>query len=106
MTELSLSELRRLFDWIAANLSKIHGDVIEIDHNFYRRPGSTSWFFDYECNHDTDEQFGSFEDEIDLLRKSVLSGEDDILDVVAERVAYLLLLMTHKVEQERRTEAN
>jgi hypothetical protein len=101
VAEIDTNELQTLFAWVADWLAKTHGKSIEIRKDFYRTPGASKWFFDYEVTL-LEENYGSFVDEIDLMRKSVLIGESDLPDVVMERVGYLLLYFAYQAESLRR----
>ena len=98
MTSFRVQELRALFDWIVAEARDRWGDELPLDQNFYRAP-SLGWLF-----RDEDESesigYGSLADEAELHRTSVLGGGEDLLDVVAERVAYILLAIADVAERE------
>ena len=98
MAVLQVRELRGLFEWIADRIEKTGGDNICLGIDFYRIPLSLSWFFEPNIVSDG-EAFGSFEDEIDLMRKSLLSGNDDLPEVVMERTGYLLLYLAYLAQQ-------
>ena len=99
MTNIKTAELRTLVDWIVSEAEARWGDELRLDQDFYKAPSLGSVFRDEEqpqplC-------YGSLADEIEFSRTSVLAGSDDLLDIVAERVGYVLLAVADTVERER-----
>jgi hypothetical protein len=95
MIRLQVRELREIFEWIADKTEEIYGGEIQLGVDFYRVPLGLNWFFDLD-KESNGEAFGSFADEIDLIRKSVLSGNHDLPDVIMERTGYLLLYLAYE----------
>jgi hypothetical protein len=99
MTKIKVHELRTLFDWIASEAEARWGEELPLDQDFYRAPSLGSVF-----REEVESQplgYGSLDDEAEFHRKSVLAGNDDLLDIVAERVGYVLLAVADTVERER-----
>lgn len=98
MTKIKTQELRTLFNWIASQAEARWGDELPLDQNFYRAPSLASVF-----RGEAEIQpvgYGSIADEVEFHRTSVLAGDDDLLDVVAERVGYVLLAIADTAERE------
>lgn len=99
MANMKVHELRMLLDWIASEAETRWGGELPLDQDFYRAPSLGSVFREEEeaqpiC-------YGSLADELEFHRASVLAGKDDLLDVVAERLGYVLIAIADKVERER-----
>ena len=99
MTKIKTQELRTLFDWIVSQAEARWGDEVPLDQNFYRAPSLGSVFRGEAQSQPVG--YGSIIDEADFHRASVLAGDDDLLDLVAERVGYVLLAIADTVEREQ-----
>ncbi|MDQ3246943.1 MAG: hypothetical protein M3Q52_08680 [Pseudomonadota bacterium] len=101
MTKIKVQELRTLFDWIVSEAEARWGEDLPLDQDFYRAPSLGSVFREEVELELEPICYGSLADELDFHRRSVLAGKDDLLDIVAERVGYVLLAVADTVERER-----
>ena len=99
MKSIKTAELRTLVDWIVSEAEARWGDDLPLDQDFYKAPSFGSVFRDEDQPQSLG--YGSLADEIEFSRTSVLAGGGDLLDIVAERVGYLLLAVADTVERER-----
>ena len=99
MGNLKVQELRTLCDWIASEAEARWGEELPLDQNFYKAPSLGSVFRNEPPSEPLG--YGSLDDEADFNRISVLAGGDDLLEMVAERVAYILLAIADVTEREQ-----
>lgn len=91
LVTLNRNDLGRLIEWTMAKAFEGAATTIEIPYDFYWCPDQPEDLFELDAP-PTLTAVGSIADELDLLGKSVIEGDGfDIADIVAERLAFLLL---------------
>lgn len=94
---VNIETIETIFGWVLRKLKQEGLSSTELDQNFYR-VATLDWIFDR--SDDVDLKYGSLSDELQFMNKSVLNGEDDLLDVTLERLAYLLLALSDRYQRQ------
>jgi hypothetical protein len=94
LLNLTDKELRSLLDWAYASIKRHFQDNIPVEYDFYWRAGDAVDYFCVSAPPTLGDDVGSLRDELDLLRKSVLNNQEDIPEIVLERIAFLMLAIS------------
>jgi hypothetical protein len=99
LTNIKKQELQKLLDWALTEVFET--DEFYLPNDWYWKPLDVNAFFDMSTPL-VSEGVGSLEDEIDLLRKSIIEGDGyDCTDLVLERLAFIFVAMSASVANRR-----